>query len=449
MPELPEVEACRRLAERHCTGKRIQKAQIAEDDKVIEGIEPAKLQAALQGRTVKAAQRKGKHMWIDFDTGPSLMLHFGMTGTLVVKGVKSHQYRSFKVDNSDWPPKYWKVLLDLEGDVSIAFSDSRRFARVRLQEAPADHEPVSLLGFDPVLSMPSLPEFTELIKGQKRSLKALLLDQAFSAGVGNWVADEVLYQAQLYPELKAHSLTATQIQQLHEALQQVPEAAVAAEADSEKFPPGWLFHVRWDGKKQNPKIDGNAVEFLKVGGRTTAYVPAVQKAADGAAASQSKGRTKSKGKRKAESDAESGQEEDHSEEAEDKETQAGPSKGKKKKKEDSAAAGGGDTSAVKGKAKAGRAAVKQAEEDEQSAAGSEEDDDKEEEEAKPSRRRKGAAPAHQKKRKPGPEGQELKSELNTTIQGNKKQGAKVPKVAAPQHKRTQRKGKNAANEDAK
>lgn len=44
---------------------------------VIDGIEPAKLQAALQGRTVKAAMRKGKHMWIDFDSGPSLMLHFG------------------------------------------------------------------------------------------------------------------------------------------------------------------------------------------------------------------------------------------------------------------------------------------------------------------------------------------------------------------------------------
>ena len=56
-----------------------------------------------------------------------------MTGSLVVKGVKSHQYRSFKVDGSDWPPKYWKVLLDLEGSVSMAFSDARRFARVRLQ----------------------------------------------------------------------------------------------------------------------------------------------------------------------------------------------------------------------------------------------------------------------------------------------------------------------------
>ena len=91
--------------------------------------------------------------------------------------------------------------------------------------------------------------------------------QAFSAGIGNWVADEVLYQAKLYPEVKANSLTDTQIESLHKAIKYVPEAAVEAEADSEKFPPGWLFHVRWDGKKKAPKLDGNPVEFLKVGGR--------------------------------------------------------------------------------------------------------------------------------------------------------------------------------------
>ncbi|DBA81023.1 TPA: hypothetical protein ACH3X2_007229 [Trebouxia sp. C0005] len=273
---------------------------------VIEGIEPVKLQAALEGRTVKQAHRKGKHMWIEFDSGPCLMLHFGMTGSLVVKGVKSHQYMSFKVDGSDWPPKYWKVLLELDGDVSLAFSDARRFARVRLQEDPASHEPVSLLGFDPVLSMPSLDDFSTSIKQQKRSLKALLLDQAFSAGIGNWVADEVLYQAKLYPEVKANALTDAQIEDLHKAIKHVPEAAVEAEADHERFPPGWLFHVRWNGKKKIPQLNGNAVDFLKVGGRTTAYVPAVQKAPSGAAASQPKG--KAKGKRKAESEPESAEE---------------------------------------------------------------------------------------------------------------------------------------------
>lgn len=319
MPELPEVEACRRLAARHCTGKRIKTAQIADDDKVIEGIEPVNLQAALEGRVVKQAHRKGKHMWIEFDGGPCLMLHFGMTGSLVVKGVKSHQYRSFKVDGSDWPPKYWKVLLELEGNVSLAFSDARRFARVRLQEDPASHEPVSLLGFDPVLSMPSLNDFSKSIKQQKRSLKALLLDQAFSAGIGNWVADEVLYQAKLYPEVKANSLTDAQIEDLHKAIKYVPEAAVEAEADHERFPPDWLFHVRWDGKKKNPQLNGNAVDFLKVGGRTTAYVPAVQRAPAAAAASHPKG--KAKGKRKAESEPESAEE---AEEEEDKPEEAKP-----------------------------------------------------------------------------------------------------------------------------
>lgn len=49
------------------------------------------------------------------------------------------------------------------------------------QEDPASHEPVSLLGFDPVLSMPSLEDFTQAIKTQKRTLKALLLDQVSTA----------------------------------------------------------------------------------------------------------------------------------------------------------------------------------------------------------------------------------------------------------------------------
>lgn len=101
----------------------------------------------------------------------------GMTGVLAVKGVKSHQYKNFKVDGSDWPPKFWKVALKLSDDVDLAFLDTRRFARVRLQEDPAEHEPVSLLGFDPVLNMPSLEDFTKLLKVRKTSLKALLLDQ--------------------------------------------------------------------------------------------------------------------------------------------------------------------------------------------------------------------------------------------------------------------------------
>ena len=93
--------------------------------------------------------------------------------------------------------------------------------------------------------------------------------QAFSAGVGNWVADEVLYQAKLYPEVRASTLSDEEIKQLHAALKYVPHTAVEAEAESERFPQDWLFHVRWNGPKKSPKLNGNAVEFLKVGGRVS------------------------------------------------------------------------------------------------------------------------------------------------------------------------------------
>lgn len=112
MPELPEVEGARRLAERNCVGKTIQQVVVADDEselntqelqdaledgscrgcqraptccqphmpraEVIQGIAPAQLALQLQGKTITAARRLGKHMWLEFGPGsPSLLLHFG------------------------------------------------------------------------------------------------------------------------------------------------------------------------------------------------------------------------------------------------------------------------------------------------------------------------------------------------------------------------------------
>ena len=68
------LACCLRLSLLGSACKCTEQGSVAE---VIDGIEPAKLQAALQGRTVKEAHRKGKHMWLEFDSGPCLMLHFG------------------------------------------------------------------------------------------------------------------------------------------------------------------------------------------------------------------------------------------------------------------------------------------------------------------------------------------------------------------------------------
>jgi formamidopyrimidine-DNA glycosylase len=63
--------------------------------------------------------------------------------------------------------------------------------------------------------------------------------------VGNWVADEVLWQARLHPEQLVAQLTATHLAALHKALKEVVQTAVEANADSSRFPKDWMFHVRW------------------------------------------------------------------------------------------------------------------------------------------------------------------------------------------------------------
>lgn len=70
----------------------------------------------------------------------------------------------------------------------LAFLDVRRLGRIRLCTDPLNEPPISKLGFDPILSMPNLKDFAPLVLKRKAPIKAVLLDQSFNAGVGNWVA---------------------------------------------------------------------------------------------------------------------------------------------------------------------------------------------------------------------------------------------------------------------
>lgn len=70
----------------------------------------------------------------------------------------------------------------------VAFLDARRLGRIRLCASPLTEHPISSMGFDPILSMPSLGDFKKGVLKRSCPIKALFLDQSFSAGVGNWVA---------------------------------------------------------------------------------------------------------------------------------------------------------------------------------------------------------------------------------------------------------------------
>jgi formamidopyrimidine-DNA glycosylase len=117
-----------------------------------------------------------------------------------------------------------------------------------------------------------------VLLGRRRApLKAVLLDQSVFAGVGNWVADEILYQARLSPVRKASSLKREEVARLRRSLLAVVRRAVAVHADSDRFPRTWLFHTRWGRTVGATTARGEAIVHATVGGRTTAWVPTRQK----------------------------------------------------------------------------------------------------------------------------------------------------------------------------
>ncbi|KAI9815880.1 MAG: hypothetical protein M1832_005190 [Thelocarpon impressellum] len=216
---------------------------------------------------------------------PHPLMHFGMTAWIKLSNEETGYYKGGK-DSGEWPPKYWKFVLETEGEPSIkaAFVDSRRFGRIRLIDCDKDEIrrvlPLSENGPDPVQDkeLVTLEWLMEKVRSKKVPVKAFLLNQANISGVGNWVGDEILYHAKIHPEQYTDSLNDAQLEQLHKSLLNVCSIACETLADSDKFPKDWLMKYRWGkGKKDNKLPNGSKIIYLTVGGRTSAVVPSVQK----------------------------------------------------------------------------------------------------------------------------------------------------------------------------
>jgi formamidopyrimidine-DNA glycosylase len=276
VPELPEVEAARRLLARVTRGRRIAGVRAAADPIVLAD-SPGRLRRALAGRRVLGVHRHGKHLWLELDGRPWLTLHFGMSGGVYARGRRplrlvSHGRRD---PVADWPPRFTKLLLVLDDGAEVAFADPRRLGRARLRDDPKHEAPIASLGFDALRELPTPAALHAILRGRALPLKALLLDQGFAAGVGNWVADEVLYQAGLAPGRPARSVTPAEARRLHAALRRVLRTAVAAGADSDRYPRTWLFHARWTRGGRTAR--GEAIRHETIGGRTAAWVPTAQR----------------------------------------------------------------------------------------------------------------------------------------------------------------------------
>ncbi|KAI9728637.1 MAG: hypothetical protein M1828_002743 [Chrysothrix sp. TS-e1954] len=315
MPEIAEVARAVHHLRHHLSNRTVSSVNALDDAKLLltakTGLTGPTFAAALKGKKVLDARQQGKYFWLVMDSPPHPLLHFGMTGWIKFKGDGGQgEYRRMKEkkerqkaardeakkeeaevegdgseEEEEWPPRFWKFVLQTTDGVEAAFVDSRRFGAIRLLDAPADElrntSPLKENGPDPVVDKGIVTQewLSEKLQKKRVPVKALLLDQAVLSGIGNWVADEILFQARIHPEQYCNTLDEAQTKQLHDKLISICTTACDLLADSSRFPESWLMRHRWDKGKQGGSrlANGEKIVHVTVGGRTSAVVPSVQK----------------------------------------------------------------------------------------------------------------------------------------------------------------------------
>jgi formamidopyrimidine-DNA glycosylase len=228
MPELPEVETARSLIAERALHRRI----VAVDDAdtfVCRPHSPGQLRDALIGRTLTAARRRGKTMWCETSgvgrsktPGPDLGIHLGMGGRIIVtsKGGRVEEGGDPRGrSGSPHKPEWNRFTLEFADGGSLVLFDKRRLGRVRLDPD------VDALG--PDAEETTAAEFDGLLTKGTIAVKARLLDQSKIAGIGNLLADELLWQARVSPLERVDALQRKQTDRLYRALQSALKSAIA------------------------------------------------------------------------------------------------------------------------------------------------------------------------------------------------------------------------------
>lgn len=256
MPELPEVEAYRRLAASGVVGRVVTSVHAPDPWYLKHGIDAAAL-SVLVGCRFTDARRRGKLLLLDTDGGPTLGLRFGMSGRLVVDGVAGVESLLYS-SNAD-VPRFERFALGLSGPGRVVMRDPRRLGGVELD--PDENH----LGPDAWTVGPAA--LAAVLAGSTTPLKARLLDQSRLAGVGNLIADETLWRAGLDPSRPAGGLDDREIRRLSRALRRTVNDLIERGGSHT----GDLLPARAPGGCC-PK-DGAPLRRATIGGRTTWWCP--------------------------------------------------------------------------------------------------------------------------------------------------------------------------------
>jgi formamidopyrimidine-DNA glycosylase len=269
MPELAEVDYFRK---RWDVGlkKRIEEVLLHPKARIFRGIDTAKMARALTGATLERSESRGKqmlfvakkravksHVWLG--------LHLGMTGEL-------------RVEKAGYAPAKHDHLVLREVKNALVFEDARMFGRVLFGEGAEVPSWWAKLPPDLLSQAFTTKELEKFLKRRARApIKAVLLMQERFPGIGNWMADEILWRAEIHPRQAAGSLDEVQIASLYLEIRWVCRQALRIIGKDLSDPPdSWLFNHRWQKGGTCPRT-GAKLQHATIGGRTTCWSPARQK----------------------------------------------------------------------------------------------------------------------------------------------------------------------------
>lgn len=261
MPEILEAEQARALIEERALGRLIGAVDAPDAWYLKRGLTPRGARTALTGRTLMAARRTGKQLFLDTDLGPVLGLHLGMSGRVLVDGEAAGDplvYASNR-EISEWH----RFTLRFDDGGRLALRDPRRLGAVELD--PDEDR----LGVDAMEL--TLAQLRALVARSRAPVKALLMNQAKVAGLGNLLVDEALWRAGVDPTRQASSLDAAEQVRLHRAIRTTLRT-LGRRGGSHT---GDLMIARQPGAAC-PR-DGVALLRRTVGGRTTYSCPLHQR----------------------------------------------------------------------------------------------------------------------------------------------------------------------------
>ncbi len=206
MPELPEVETVVRRLRPSLVGQRIERVQVLWARTVSLPSVPTFCRR-LRGQAFEAIERRAKYLLFNLSGGSTLIAHLRMTG-------------DFELCSACEPvDSYVRARFQLTSGDELRFGDVRKFGRLALTSEP--DRLLGHLGLEPLARNFTPAALEKLLRGRTTPIKPFLLNQERIAGLGNIYADEALHYAGIHPQRPAGSLTAPEIEKLHQGIRAV------------------------------------------------------------------------------------------------------------------------------------------------------------------------------------------------------------------------------------